>query len=132
VVHAGDRVGAACEIHVEVLKLRGPVLGEAILDARAGGPTDQSLILFETEELALEFTVGEATCSVQHHVIDGVADAGAQCAEPGIRKLVRSEGIVGGAGLNVRFETEHKLAYLQIVAELTTASDAARLGDVVC
>ena len=84
------------------------------------------------EKLAFELAVGEAGRCVQHHVVDREAGAAAKGAEPGIRKFVRSERIVGAAGLNVRFDTEHKLTHLPVVTDLTSASDAARLSDVVC
>src|SRR5207342_1408243 len=132
VVHAGDRVGAACEIHVKVLNLRRPILRKSVLQAGAGGPADKRLVLIEPQELAFELAIGKADRSVQQHIVDRKTGASAKGAEPGIRKFVRSERIVGAADLYVRFETEHKLTHLPVVTDLTSASDAARLSDVVC
>ena len=60
VVHAGDRVGAAREIHVKVLNLRRPILRKSVLQAGTGGPADKRLVLIEPQELAFELAIGKA------------------------------------------------------------------------
>src|SRR4029078_6757590 len=41
VVHAGDRVGAACEIHVKIFDLRRPILRESLLQGGARRPGEK-------------------------------------------------------------------------------------------
>ena len=48
IVDAGDRVGTAAEIHIEIFNLRRPVLRKAILQANTAGPADESLAFRET------------------------------------------------------------------------------------
>lgn len=47
IVDAGDRIGAAAEIHVEILDLRRPAGRKADLHTDAAGPTNKSLAFVE-------------------------------------------------------------------------------------
>src|SRR5665647_3345388 len=54
--HAGDRISAVAQVHVEVFRLRRPVRRDADLHAQTADPADMGLVLVEAVELAFDLT----------------------------------------------------------------------------
>ncbi len=130
VVRSGEQIGLLRKVDEEVLDFRRHVLGDAELDAAAGAPAEVRLAFGGTENLGAQAAKRDPERSVDQHLVQREPDAAARGAEPGIGELPCREGVLGGGGLQVRFDPEHELAGLPIVAGLTTAADAGRMGAV--
>src|SRR3954469_9287802 len=68
--------------------------------------------------------------SVNQNIVERVADASAQRAEPAIGEFPGREGIGGSRGGDIRFSAKHELPSLPVVTALHPARDAGRVGRV--
>src|SRR5664279_4252876 len=82
IVHAGDRKPAIRQVHVQIFAFDRPGWRDAIFRADAAGPARHDVALDRAAGLALQVAIGEAERAVDQEIIEGVAGAPAQGAEP--------------------------------------------------
>src|SRR5262249_12376765 len=121
---------AIVEADEEILDARRPVARETDLHAAARRPTGQRLILGQTKALGVDAAIGEAGCTVEQNVVEGVAGTRPQRAEPGIGELPGRDGAAGGRDRDLGSPADKELAALQVVAAVEAACDAGRIGRV--
>ena len=113
------------EVDVEIFGLRRPVAGDGELETAADGPADVGFLIAAEAGLAgADVAEGGTTCDVGHEPVEGVADATADGAEPGVLGLAQCRQAACEVGravdigpVEVAFEAEHPVGDLPIVAD---------------
>src|ERR1051326_182182 len=124
--YAGDRVVLCPQVEVQIFGLDRPAARQSDFQAGAGGPADRAVTFRYPGQLGLPTTVSQAAGAVEQNVVERVAGAPAQGAEPRIGEFERTH-IVGSAGqLQIGLAAEHDAAPLPVKAGLRAAGHTRR------
>src|SRR5262249_52547846 len=131
VADAGQPEGPVREVDEQVLDPRRPGRGEPDLHAAAGSPSGMGLVFRASADLGAAAAEREAERRINQNVVEPVARAPAQRAEPGVREFPRRKRVVCARQRQIGFAAEHEPAVLPVVAALQPAGDAPGTGGIV-
>src|SRR5262249_54235346 len=81
---AGDRVILRAEVEVQIFGLDRPAACQSHFQAGAGGPADRAMAFRNSRQLGLAAAISQAAGAVEQDVVERIAGAPAQGAEPWI------------------------------------------------
>src|ERR1700694_1844883 len=124
----GDREAAVGEIHIEIFDLGAPVRGKPELRTGARGPARVGAGLREAKGLAAQFAERQTGGAIEQDIVERIAGAATQGAEPRVREFPGRESVFRAGGLDVAFDAENPQTGLPVVASLRAARQARRPG----